>query len=117
MPDLPTTAAGWVEYHAETAQKAWDQTWKDGGLPAPAEHMHLTTMLVHGVIEAMLWESLRLAAPEAADKLAEDVESLCESGDSFGELLYEWRERLAAGLPISGNPTYQDVFQRVGLTS
>jgi hypothetical protein len=43
-------------------------------------------------------------------KLAEDVESLCESGDSFGE-------PLAAGLPISGNPTYQDVFQRVGLTS
>jgi hypothetical protein len=115
---LPTTAAGWATHSVESGEAAWDGIWKNEGgkLPPLAEHAALSNRLVSSVFEAMLWEALRLVAPEAADRLAEDVENLCEAGDSFGELLYEWRERLAAGLPLSGAAVYEDVWERVGLT-
>jgi hypothetical protein len=112
---IPATAAGWVEHCVDLGQKAYEEIWKETGLPEPVEHMRYVTLMIGNVIEATLWEALRLADPAAADLLAADVADLCDAGDSFGELLYEWRERLAAGLPISG-ATYQDAWQRAGLT-
>jgi hypothetical protein len=116
MSSLPSDAAGWVRQAVETGQRAYDETWKDGKLPEPLRHVCLANLLVHSCIEATLWEALRLANPAAADALAADTVDLCEAGDAFGELLWEWRERLQNGKPISGSEVYEDVWRRVGLT-
>lgn len=118
MTALPTTASGWVTHTVNDAQRAIDKTWETGTLPPPLEHMLLIGRTVNGCVEALLWEALRLTAPEVADKLANEVAELCEAGDSFGELLWEWLQRIAAHQPISQpSLAYADIFQRIGLTS
>jgi hypothetical protein len=117
MAALPSTAAGWAALSVRTGQRVYDETWKDGALPPPERHMVLANVLVSSCIEAVLWEALRLSDPAVADRLAADITDLCEAGDSFGELLYEWQERLRADQPLSGSLIYDDLWQRAGLPS
>jgi hypothetical protein len=80
-------------------QRIWLDKWaameRDGVKPSPL-YMAQTDAVISGVgLMACLCE-LRDVNPEKAEEFARDYWNMCDAGDSFGELLWEYTER--AGL-------------------
>lgn len=97
-----TAASEHIADTLDRAQKCWDAVVGIGSPDdPPSDRTHIAWFICH-VTTAVLLEHLRRADPALADHL---VDWLLSEGSIFadglaGELLYQWREQLAAGQPM-----------------
>jgi hypothetical protein len=63
-------------------------------------HNLLTLVTIASTHEMILMQRLHQLDPVEAEKTARNLATLCEAGDSYGELLHEYGEALVAGKEI-----------------
>lgn len=96
-----TAAQAHIVDTLDRAQLCWEQTVDIA--VAIDDRREAIALLIHHITSAVLLEHLRRLDPELADRLCPWL--LGEDGvfsDGYaGELLYQWREQLAAGRPLN----------------
>lgn len=101
---IPRTAAEWVDHDLHFAQQQFE--WTSDHLEElvhgdRSEHWRNVQLQIAKWTNVYLWEALRKHAPEAAERAAVSIAEACEAGDSFEEWLWQWREELNAGQPLT----------------
>lgn len=78
-------------------QRQWEDKWN---APPTASPLRLaqTLAVISGVGLMSCIRALRDVDPAKADAFVKDYWLMCDAGDAFGELLWEWAE--AAGLDL-----------------
>ncbi len=109
-PERWDTPESIIAGHLRTAQRCHDHL--NTSSPSDPKWGEAISGLVHGWTVAALMETLRLAAPKVADRLAAELQSAWDDGAAVSELLWEWRQHLAAGRPISAHGRYETLFER-----
>jgi hypothetical protein len=109
-PERWDTPEAIIAGHLASAQRCHEHL--NTSSPADPKWGEAITGLVHGWTVAALMETLRLAAPKVADRLAAELQSAWDDGAAVSELLWEWRQHLAAGRPISTPGRYETLFER-----
>lgn len=87
----------------DRAQKCWDATVGIGSPDDPPSDRTHIAWFIHHITSAVLLEHIRRLDPVLADRLCPWL--LGEDGifaDGYaGELLYQWRQQLAAAQPLN----------------
>lgn len=98
MTEIPRTADDLLRMLMTDFQKHFDATIdpQSGGLKL--DHVAQTVNL-YGLI--YLLGAVRHFAPDDADKVAAELADAWEAGDSLGEWVYQWRQELEAGQPLT----------------
>lgn len=113
----PNTPDAIVRNALDSAQRMHDAT-EEKGVDDPAFHLRIGVFVESWTV-AVLMETLRRAAPEVADRLARELQGAWDDGGVMDELLWEWRDNLAAGRPLddygsgSGFTPAMGIFERV----
>lgn len=106
------SAAEYIAQQLDWAQRCFDLTMgtqPEHGPGTPRYDQGITGTIC-GWQQALLMEIVRKLNPDVADRLADDMEGALDDGGIVAELLYEWRQNLAAGKPISEPASYRTMF-------
>lgn len=95
MKETPSTPDAIVQSMLDTAQRMED-SFNELAIDDPGYSLRIG-VLVNSWTSAVLMETLRRAAPDVADRLANHLYRCWEDGGIITELLWEWRDNLAAG--------------------
>lgn len=109
-PERWDTPDAIISGHLNVAQRCHDALHKS--TPADPRWGEYIGSLVGSWTVATIMETLRLAAPDIAGRLALELQDAWDDGAAISELTWEWREHLAAGRSISAPGRYDTLFER-----
>jgi hypothetical protein len=102
MSEIPKTADGLLRYLMVDFQRMWDQSmnFRPNTL-TDEERRFCTSRVVELYGQIYLLGAVRHFAPDDADRVAAELATAWEAGDSLGEWVYQWRQELDAGDPLT----------------
>jgi hypothetical protein len=98
MAEIPRTADGLLRMMMTDFQKHFDATIDPKSSGLKLDHVAQTVNL-YGQI--YLLGAVRHFAPDDADHVAAELANAWEAGDSLGEWVYQWRQELESGQPLT----------------
>jgi hypothetical protein len=102
MIEIPKTANALLRYLIDDFQRIWDMSMDfSSGRLTDEDRRFCTSRVVELYGQIYLLGALRHFAPDDADKVAAELAIAWEAGDSLGEWVYQWRQELDAGRPLT----------------
>lgn len=101
MSGTNTTAEGLLRDLMDDFQRMWDKAMAFPQTASEDELRFYLSRVVDLYGQIYLLGAVRHFAPDDADRVAADLALAWEAGDSLGEWVYQWRQELDAGRPLT----------------